>query len=264
MDLHAASPGPPVPTIALRVAPGAEARASAWRARLGIVGADVPTETAFIVELLPDRTEVVWRDGPGGKLRIAAALDAPPAGANPLVRAVRGSSKATELAVVDATAGLGADAWLLAHAGMRVTMIERDPLLAGLLCDAVLFALRSDDAEARAAAERVRVLEGEATVLLPAYAASVEAVYLDPMYPRTKGGAKRQRAAFLRAWLGAPTAASEEKDRDLVGIARSVACRRVVVKRPLKAPPVVAGVSGSLRGSTTRFDLYSPAANALR
>ena len=46
-----------------------------------------------------------------------------------LVRAVRGRHALQETRVLDATAGLGRDAALLAAAGLQVMALERDPLL---------------------------------------------------------------------------------------------------------------------------------------
>jgi 16S rRNA (guanine1516-N2)-methyltransferase len=64
--------------------------------------------------------------------------------------------------------------------------------------------------------------------------------------------------ALLRALLPEPS-----EDVGLLAAARAAATRRVVVKRPRRAPPLD-GVrpSGSLMGTTTRFDLYAPSGSA--
>jgi 16S rRNA (guanine1516-N2)-methyltransferase len=133
-------------------------------------------------------------------------------------------------------------------------MIERDPVLAALLADG-LRRLRDADAPGH---ERLTLVEGDARVRLPGLATPPDVVYLDPMYPRLRGGAKRRGAAWLRAYLGEPGPDPDAEARELLRVARSVARRRVVVKRPLRGPDLAPGASGALRGTTTRFDLYPP------
>lgn len=177
-------------------------------------------------------------------------------GSEPVVRAVRGRSKGEGVStVVDATCGWGVDAGALWRAGLQVTAIERDPLLAVLLEDGVR---RLSDADP-AAAERFVLRVGDARQLLLSLTSSPDVVYLDPMYPRSRGGgAKRRGAAWLRGWLGEAEASDVAGQRELLRLARSVATRRVVVKRPARGAELAPGASGSITGRTTRFDLYAP------
>ena len=250
----------PAPVLPLRVhaAPGHESEAEALAARLGASYGPGPARAALV---LTDAGLVAASGDPDGH-RDAAQLadgglqvrfDEARRGAEPVVRAVR-AAVATDGRVVDATAGLGADAGALWRAGLRVTMLERDPVLAALLADG-LRRLREADAPGH---ERLTLVEGDARERLAALAWRPDVVYLDPMYPRARGGAKRRGAAWLRAWLGEPGADPDEDARELLRVARRVARRRVVVKRPLRGPELAPGVSGALRGTTTRFDLYPP------
>lgn len=157
-----------------------------------------------------------------------------------------------ETRIIDATAGLGQDSFALAEWGCRIDLIERSPVIAVLLSDAMRRA--ADDAETAAAAARMQLHQGDAFELLP-YLAPAEVVYLDPMYPRSgREGRKAKGMRMLREILGNDLDADE-----LLATARRAATRRVVVKRPLKAPPL-AGLrpSGSLAGTTVRYDLYGP------
>ena len=61
--------------------------------------------------------------------------------------------------VVDATAGLGRDAFLLASLGAKVTLIERSAQMHALLADALLRAADSDVAEI---ISRMTLLHGDA------------------------------------------------------------------------------------------------------
>jgi 16S rRNA (guanine1516-N2)-methyltransferase len=154
--------------------------------------------------------------------------------------------------VIDATAGLGQDAFALAEWGCRVDLIERSPVVAALLEDGIARALARP--ETAAAATRMRLHQGDAVGLLPRLERAA-VVYLDPMYPRSgREGRKAKGMRMLRRLLG------DDPDSDaLLEAARRAARRRVVVKRPLRAPPL-AGMrpSGSLTGTTVRYDLYGP------
>jgi 16S rRNA (guanine1516-N2)-methyltransferase len=247
-----------LPVLRVVADPGHEVRAHALATRLGARYGVGPARFELHV-------------GAGGLgVRAAAGDDAgaPPLvldlaarrpGGEAIVRAVRGRRAARDLRVVDATAGLGGDAAALLRAGLRVTLIERDPLLAVLLEDALTRWGEVEDEEEAARARAATLRIGDARVLLERLRPPPDVVYLDPMYPRLRGGAKRRAAAWLRAWTGERAADAEDEDRELLAAARAVARRRVVVKRPGKAPPLAPGVSGALRGSTTRFDLYAPA-----
>lgn len=145
-------------------------------------------------------------------------------------------------AVVDATAGLGRDTFELAVLGYRVLACEQHPVLAFLLRDAV----------ARAALA-VEVHEGDAAELLQNYAAqSLAAVYLDPMFPaRSKSAQVKKEAQVLQLLVGAAGATQP------LFAAAWRAARRVVVKRPLRAPPLAAGSTFTVTGRAVRFDVYA-------
>jgi 16S rRNA (guanine1516-N2)-methyltransferase len=158
--------------------------------------------------------------------------------------------------VIDATAGFGRDSLALAAAGADVTMIERHPILAAMLRDALARAtdsrgLRLVVADAR---DHLESLRHDA-------AAAPDAIYLDPMYPeRGKSALPRGAAQLLRALHDQkepndPLAA----DVDLLRTARAIARRRVVVKRPPRAPALVEGQTiAVMRGSRARYDIYAP------
>ena len=71
---------------------------------------------------------------------------------------IRGQEK---IRVLDATAGLGEDSFLLAGAGFTVDLYERDPVIAALLSDALERALHDDDTAVREAAARMHLHEGD-------------------------------------------------------------------------------------------------------
>ena len=112
-----------------------------------------------------------------------------------LVRAarVRGVDGPT---CVDCTAGLGEDSLLLAAAGFRVTMFERDPTIAALLADGLARAA-ADPALADVVA-RMRLVEGDSVAGLASLGFTPDVVYLDPMFPgRTKSAAVKKKFQLL-------------------------------------------------------------------
>jgi 16S rRNA (guanine1516-N2)-methyltransferase len=164
-----------------------------------------------------------------------------------LARAV-GLHKDRNLAVLDATAGLGRDGFTLAALGARVTLAERHPTVLALLEDARERALR-DGASAEAAG-RTEIVHADARKLMGP-PARFDVVYLDPMYPeRGKAALARKELQLLRELTGG------DADADaLLGAAH--ARRRIVVKRPRAAPPLAGRPpSLALAGSQARFDVY--------
>ena len=171
----------------------------------------------------------------------------------PLARAA-GLGKGPPPRVLDATAGLGRDAALLAFLGCEVTAVERHPVVAALLADALERAVRRPELAA-ALAGRLRVVVGDARLLLAGATGddAPDVVLLDPMYPVARRSAlARKELQALRRLVG------DDEDADaLLAPALAAARRRVVVKRHAHAPPL-AGRAPDLRlpGTSTRFDVY--------
>lgn len=172
-----------------------------------------------------------------------------------LVRAARVRGVARPRAV-DATAGLGEDALLLAAAGFEVELFERDPVIAALLEDAVARARR--DGALADAAGRMRVVAGDsaaALVQMGERGDRPDVVYLDPMFPgRTKSAAVKKKFQLLHR-LERPC----DDEVELVAAACAARPRKIVIKRPVKGP-YLAGVkpSHSLAGKAVRYDCIVP------
>ncbi|MBQ1841262.1 MAG: class I SAM-dependent methyltransferase, partial [Atopobiaceae bacterium] len=118
-----------------------------------------------------------------------------------LVRAarVRGVDAPT---AVDATAGLGEDALLLAAAGFTVTLCERDPVIAALLADTLLRA--RDDERLSKVAARMRLVEGDARETLASLDEAPDVVFLDPMFPERRRRASTNKKLQLFQVLERP------------------------------------------------------------
>lgn len=161
--------------------------------------------------------------------------------------------KGKPLSVVDATAGLGRDAFLLACMGCTVTAIERSPVVAALLQDG-LGRAAADPALARIIEQRLHLVPGDARRLLARLPAEErpEVVYLDPMFP-----SGRKSAAVKKEMRLCRLVAGDDPDADeLFEVARTVARTRVVVKRPLRAPHLGGKPAIVYKGTTIRYDVY--------
>ncbi len=152
--------------------------------------------------------------------------------------------------IVDATAGYGQDALLLALMGFRVTAIERSPIVAALAQDGLH---RLSSLRGITLSERLQLVNGDSRVLLPALASRPDAIYLDPMFPpkRRKSVAVKKEMRLLRELVGDDPDAPE-----LLELSRGIARDRVVVKRPDDAPPLAPDPSMNLAGKLVRYDVY--------
>ena len=151
--------------------------------------------------------------------------------------------------VFDATAGLGEDSFLLAAAGFDVVLCEANPVIAALLEDALAPIVA-----------RMHLRQVDSVAELGRIAQSAEphpdVVYLDPMFPARQKSAAVKKKFQLLHHLECPCANEEE----LMTAALSVRPRKVVVKRPPKAPHL-AGIkpSHSIEGKAVRYDCIVPA-----
>ena len=177
----------------------------------------------------------------------AAARRLARAKSQPLARAL-GKSPGR---VVDATAGLGRDAVVLAAVARSTVLVERDPVLWALLRDALLRA--AEARETRELAGRITLVRADAREWLPALpeAERPDVCYLDPMYSQRRKGSAKREMQWLQELLGPEPDAVE-----LLQAARAAALRRVVVKRPPRAPPLAPGVHHAIASKLVRFDVY--------
>lgn len=162
---------------------------------------------------------------------------------------------ASPVRVIDATAGLCRDAFVLASLGCAVRAVERSPILTALVRDGIERAVRSGDGPLNRILGRMKLLVADARDILAGIdpADAPEVVYLDPMFPAGAiGSAKTKKEMRLTRMI----VGDDEAIEDLLERARRIATRRVVVKRPRHAPPLAPNPSAQYRSRTTRFDVY--------
>jgi 16S rRNA (guanine1516-N2)-methyltransferase len=161
--------------------------------------------------------------------------------------------KGKPVSVVDATAGLGRDAFLLACMGCRVTAVERSPVIAALLADGLRRAA-GDPELGGIVGQRLRLVTGDARAVLRGLAEGErpDVVYLDPMFPsRQKSAAVKKEMRMCRMVAGDDPDAGQ-----LLDVAMTVARNRVVVKRPLRAPALGGKPTVTYKGTTIRYDVH--------
>ncbi|MFQ3237562.1 MAG: 16S rRNA (guanine1516-N2)-methyltransferase [Paraglaciecola sp.] len=161
------------------------------------------------------------------------------------------------LSVIDCTAGMGNDSFIMASVGAHVTMLERSPIIGALLEDALN--------RIEVVPEfwgRMLLVKTDATDYILKQGAKKNArpladvIYLDPMFPHKKKSAlvKKEMRAFQQL-LGADLDSAQ-----LLEAALNHAGSRVVVKRPSSAEPIDL-VSGrkpntAIESKKHRFDVY--------
>jgi len=158
------------------------------------------------------------------------------------------------LTIVDATAGLGRDAFMLAQLGCKVVAVERSAVVGALLRDGLERAAGVTRYELSTIAGRIELIIEDARKVLRKLAAAdgPDVVYLDPMYPpRKKSALAKKEMRICRMLVGDDPDAAE-----LLEVARGVARNRVVVKRHRHAPPLASGRSVQYTGRTVRYDVY--------
>jgi 16S rRNA (guanine1516-N2)-methyltransferase len=186
-------------------------------------------------------------DAPGTGVSIdLGAIDVRALGGHPLVRAIgKGAGP-----VIDATAGLGGDAWILAASGRSVTAIERNPAIHALLEDALVHA-RATPTLAHVAA-RITLVHGDARSRLAGLANGAWAILVDPMFPPKQKSALAPRdIRLVKEAVGEDPDASE-----LLAAALATEVPRIVVKRPHEAPPLGGTPHHEIESRLVRYDVH--------
>lgn len=157
--------------------------------------------------------------------------------------------------IIDATAGLGRDAFVLASLGCQVYMLERSPIIAVLLEDGLRRAAL-DRGIGEIIRQRMNFIHGDSIKQLEKLIKTEKAavIYLDPMYPgRIKSALVKKEMRAVRALVGDDTDAPE-----LLQTALECTPGRIVVKRPGLAPALIRAPKPSMviRNKNSRYDIY--------
>ncbi|WP_457576453.1 class I SAM-dependent methyltransferase [Desulfomarina sp.] len=154
--------------------------------------------------------------------------------------------------VLDATAGLGSDSFVLACLGCTVHMLERSPVLHALLEDGLNRAAQHPKTE-HIIRKRMHLFHEDTVSYLQKTTAVYDTIYLDPMYPHRTGTAlNRQSMRIIRDLVG-----NDEDSSSLLETARTKAKKRVSVKRPKGAEHLAQrSPSFMIKTKNSRYDIY--------
>jgi len=153
--------------------------------------------------------------------------------------------------IIDATAGLGYDAFILASLGANVTLIERSEKIYDLLKAAISEA-KLYGGEISKIVNRMDLLFGDSKDILPNIAPEV--VLIDTMYKeRKKSALVKSDMRLVREVVG-----SDSDHVELINVALNNASKRVVIKQPRYAETLdnIKGCSHQILGKTIRYDVY--------
>lgn len=147
------------------------------------------------------------------------------------------------LQILDLSSGLGIDAVFLTQLGYAVTALERNPLIY----------LALNEALTQKPSLNLKFIFSDALTYLKNQEIKADVIYFDPMFPeKTKSALPRQEMVFFKNLVG-----NDNDAVDVLDFALSIkGVKRVVVKRPLRAPAIRKPMS-SISGKLIRFDLYS-------
>jgi 16S rRNA (guanine1516-N2)-methyltransferase len=203
-----------------------------------------PKFTPLYVDFLSGKLQHRQRFGGGRGELIAKAIG---------IKSVKKNDPA--LTVLDLTAGLGEDSFILANLGCYVTMIERHPIVACLLRDGLSRLKINFSEQNQKLPFYLELIEAEASLYLSQLETEnyPSVIYLDPMFPhRDKSALVKKEMQILQKLVGP----DNDADR-LLDLALHYAKKRVVVKRPRLAPFLM-NKSPQLQiiGKSCRFDVY--------
>ncbi|WP_029617083.1 class I SAM-dependent methyltransferase [Pseudorhizobium marinum] len=153
--------------------------------------------------------------------------------------------------IVDATAGLGRDAFFLASLGACVTLVERSEVMHDLLAEGLERA-RAEGGRYAETVARMTLIHGESRILLPQL--NPQVVLIDPMHPpRDKTALVKKEMRLIREIVG-----TDSDSVELMQVALEAAQYRVVLKWPLRGEPMpgVRKPSYQILGKSTRYDVF--------
>jgi 16S rRNA (guanine1516-N2)-methyltransferase len=159
--------------------------------------------------------------------------------------------------VLDATAGLAGDAFVLATLGCPITLVERSTILFSLLENALERATLNDSFK-QIAQQGFNIINSNANDYIFEQSSNnktaPDVIYIDPMYPeRKKSALVKKDMQILQRLHGEQDDASTLLDNALL-----FAKKRVVVKRPTHAKTLNEKKPNTcIKSKKTRYDIYT-------
>ena len=153
--------------------------------------------------------------------------------------------------IIDATAGLGYDSFILASLGAKVTLIERSQKMHTLLQNGIDEGI-SFGGEIEKIINRMELLFGDSKDILPKL--TPEVIMIDTMYKdRKKTALVKNNMRLVREIVG-----PDSDYIELLKVALNCAKNRVVLKQPRYAEPIkeIRKCSHQILGKTIRYDIF--------
>ena len=153
--------------------------------------------------------------------------------------------------IIDATAGLGYDSFILASLGAKVTLIERSQKMHELLQNGINEGI-SFGGEIEKIINRMELLFGDSKDILPKL--TPEVIMIDTLYKeRKKTALVKNNMRLVREIVG-----PDSDYIELLKVALNCAKNRVVLKQPRYAEPIkeITKCSHQILGKTIRYDVF--------
>ncbi len=168
-----------------------------------------------------------------------------------LVKAARIKNTEEPLTLLDATAGLGEDSFLLAAAGFNILLYEYDPVISALLEDALVRAKK--DPALMEIANRMTLYKEDSIAAMNNIKESPDVILLDPMFPKRQKNALIKKKFQLLQQLESPCCTEDE----LLNAAFAAKPKKIIIKRPLKGENLAGKKPDySLIGKAIRYDCF--------
>jgi 16S rRNA (guanine1516-N2)-methyltransferase len=202
-----------------------------------LINHDEPDMTPVVIDFVSGKTAYRRKYGHAGGEAIGKAV---------------GIKKGHRPTIVDATAGLGRDAFVLVTMGCRVHMIERSELIATLLEDGLRRAAQ-DEKIGVLIKDKLSLMCGDGRQILLHLPFHPDVIYLDPMFPlKDKSALVKKDMRMVQEIVG-----QDEDADELLNVALTIATNRVVVKRPAYANFLAElKPTTSIKTKKHRFDIY--------
>jgi 16S rRNA (guanine1516-N2)-methyltransferase len=170
---------------------------------------------------------------------------------NQMIAKAIGIKNLGKCTILDATAGLGKDSFILASLGCKLIMCERSEIIYSLLLNGLERA--SEDLNISNIISNMTLLKTDAYEYIKYNKNHADIVYIDPMFPsNNKSALAKKEMQLFKHIVG------KDLDSDKLLIAAlNNSYKRIVVKR-YKTSPFLAGIKPAtqLDGKTNRYDIY--------
>ena len=167
-----------------------------------------------------------------------------------IVKAIEGRNN-QPLNILDGTAGLGSDSFVIAARGHKVIAIEKSKIVYTLLLDGLNRAKNSESIYKFA--NNISLYNFDTESYLSQTQEIFDVIYLDPMFPERKKSAKVKKGMqTLQLLLGH----SNSDENNLFNLAFNKS-KKLIIKRAVNNPYFAdKKPTNSLKGKSNRFDIY--------